>query len=230
MNPDDKKKLFDYHIYNTFNKRYHINSRVALDEPIYIYRLMCFKMNYFMKHVNLPKIKKESLYEAVLIEFRDFPHIEFLIRNTILKLGTEWSHTVICGNLNYPLVDKICKSISPNIKVIKHNVNNMTQTEYSKFLTTMEFWNLLKGEKILIYQEDSIIFKNNIHEFLEYDFIGAPFLKNSDDTPNSVGNGGLSLRSKSKMIEIIKKISPTDYSYNNSTIEYMKFVNLEFPP
>jgi len=230
MNPDDQKKLFDYHIYNTFNKRYHINSRVALDEPIYIYRLMCFKMNYFMKHVNLPKIKKESLYEAVLIEFRDFPHIEFLIRNTILKLGTEWSHTIICGNLNYSLVDKICKSISPNIKVIKHNVNNMTQTEYSKFLTTMEFWNLLKGEKILIYQEDSIIFKNNIHEFLEYDFIGAPFLKNSDDTPNSVGNGGLSLRSKSKMIEIIQKISPTDYSYNNSTIEYMKFVNLEFPP
>jgi hypothetical protein len=226
----DKRKLFDYHILNDFNTKYNINNTLTLEEPINNFRLLCFKMNSFMKYVNLPKFKKDSLYEAVLIEFRDFPHIEFLIRNTILKLGNEWCHTVICGNLNYHLVDKICKTISPNINIIKMDVDNMTQSEYSKFLTTIDFWTLLKGEKILIYQEDSIIFKNNIREFLEYDFIGAPFQKNSDDTPNSVGNGGLSLRSKSKMIEIIKRISPTDYTYNNSTIEYMKIVNLEFPP
>lgn len=222
--------LFDYYILNNFCKRYNVDSITATKDPNYIFRLLCYKMNFFMRYVHLPKIKKDSLYETVLIEFRDFPHIEFLIRNTILKSGGNWSHTVICGNLNYHLVENICKNISPSISIIKIDVDNMTQTEYSKFLTTMDFWNLLKGEKILIYQEDSIIFKNNIHEFLDYDFIGAPFPKNSDNTPNSVGNGGLSLRSKSKMIEIIKKISPTDCNYNTSTLEYMKFVNLEFPP
>ena len=234
----NKKNLFDYLTLTNFNKRYIINtnsktdpnSNNIMDQHLYNYRLLCFKMNYFMKYVNLPKFKKDSLYEAVLVEFRDFPHIEFIIRNTILKLGREWSHTVVCGNLNYHLVETICKSISPNINIIKINVDNMTQSEYSKFLTTMDFWDLLKGEKILIYQEDSIIFKNNIRDFLEYDFVGAPFPKNNDDTPNSVGNGGLSLRSKSKMIEIIKKISPIDCKYNSSTLEYMKFVNLEFPP
>ena len=234
----NKKNLFDYLTLTNFNKRYIINtnsktdpnSNNIMDQHLYNYRLLCFKMNYFMKYVNLPKFKKDSLYEAVLIEFRDFPHIEFIIRNTILKLGREWSHTVVCGNLNYHLVETICKSISSNINIIKINVDNMTQSEYSKFLTTMDFWDLLKGEKILIYQEDSIIFKNNIRDFLEYDFVGAPFPKNNDDTPNSVGTGGLSLRSKSKMIEIIKKISPIDCKYNSSTLEYMKFVNLEFPP
>jgi hypothetical protein len=226
----DEKKIFDCHILNYFINKYNTDATCALTEPIYIYRLLCLKMNYFMKYVNLPKIKKDSLYETVLIEFRDFPHIEFILRNTILKLGSEWSHTVICGNLNYNLVENFCKTISANINVIKINVDNMTQSEYSKFLTTLEFWNLLKGEKILIYQEDSIIFKNNIGDFLDYDFIGAPFLKNSDDTPNSVGNGGLSLRSKSKMIEIIKRISPTDCNYNSSTVKYMNFVNLQFPP
>jgi hypothetical protein len=226
----DEQKIFDYHILNEFTNKYNINTNIALNDPLYIYRLLCFKMNYFMKFVNLPKIKTNSLYEAVLIEFRQFPHMEFVLRNTILKLGNEWSHTIICGNLNYPLVENFCKTISANINVIKINVDNMTQSEYSKFLTTMDFWNLLKGEKILIYQEDSIIFKNNIRDFLDYDFIGAPFPKNSDDTPNSVGNGGFSLRSKSKMIEIIKRMSPTDCNYNSSTIEYMKFVNLEFPP
>jgi len=183
-----------------------------------------------MKSIILPKFKKSSLYEAVFIEFRDFPHVEFLIRNTIFKLGTKWSHTVICGNLNYNLIEGICKSISPNINIITIDVDNMTQTEYTRFLTTSEFWNLLRGEKILIYQEDSIIFKNNIQEFIEYDFIGAPFLKTVNDTPNSVGNGGLSLRSKSKMLEVISKFSPTEYQYNSSTHEYMNYVNLEFPP
>lgn len=229
----DKTKLFDEYIlklfcndYNSKNK----NKQFNMNEPTNIFRLLCFKMNFFMKYINLPKFNKVSLYEAVLIEFRNFPHIEFLIRNAIFKLGPDWSHTIICGNLNYDMVETICKNISSNINIIKVDIDNMTQTEYSEFLTTMDFWNLLKGEKILIYQEDSIIFKNNIQEFIDYDFIGAPFLKNSNDTPNSVGNGGLSLRSKSIMMEVIKKIDPISCNYNSSTLDYMKFVNLEFPP
>ena len=227
---DKFDKLFNYYILNVFCKKYDVSKQVAISEPIHNFRLSCFKMNYFIKYAILPKIKKNSLYEAVFIEFRDFPHVEFLIRNAILKLGQKWSHTIICGNLNYTLIENICKTISSNINIIKINVDNMTQSEYSEFLTTHEFWYLLKGEKILIYQEDSIIFKNNIQDFLEYDFVGAPFIKSSDDTPNCVGNGGLSLRSKSKMIDVISKFSPKEYKYNNSTIEYMNHVNMEFPP
>lgn len=224
------KKLLDYYILDIFCNKYNITKEFANTNPSDNFRLLCFKMNYFMKSIILPKLKKYSLYEAVFIEFREFPHVEFLIRNTIFKLGHKWCHTIICGNLNYSLIESICKSISPNINIIKIDVDNMTQSEYSKFLTTKEFWNLLRGEKILIYQEDSIIFKNNIQDFLEYDFIGAPFLKTTNDTPNCVGNGGLSLRSRSIMFEVINKFSPTTYQYNSSTLDYMNYVNLEFPP
>jgi hypothetical protein len=224
------EKLFSYYVLDIFCKKYNINKNTVITNNDHNFRLLCFKLNYFMKYALLPKIIENSLYEAVFIEFRNFPHIEFIIRNAIIKLGSKWSHTVICGNLNYMLIKNICKTISSNINIIKINVNNMTQTEYSEFLTTRDFWNLLKGEKILIYQEDSIIFKDNINQFLEYDFIGAPFLKSSNDTPNCVGNGGLSLRTKSKMIEVIDKFSPIEYDYNTSTIDYMQYVNLEFPP
>lgn len=225
-----KLNIFDYYVMKNFCEKYNVTPDIAKNENIYVFRLLCYKLNFFIKHVNLPIIKKDSLYESVLVEFRDFPHIEFLIRNTILNLGNDWSHTIICGNSNFELVSNIRANISKNIKIIHLDIDNMTQTDYSKFLTTTDFWNLLKGEKILIYQEDSIIFKNNVQDFLDYDFIGAPFPKSSDDTPNSVGNGGLSLRSKSKMIEIIKRFSPIEYSYNSSTTEYMKRVKLEFPP
>ena len=230
QNISKMNKLFDYYILSEFCKKYNITKDVAINQSIYSFRLLCYKMNYFMKYVNLPKIQKNSLYEAVFVEFREFPHIEFIIRNAILKLGTEWSHTIICGNLNYNYIKNMCKDISKNINIVKVNVNNMTQSEYSRFLTTMDFWNSLQGEKILIYQEDSIIFKNNIQDFLQFDFIGAPFLKAANDTPNCVGNGGLSLRSKTKMLEIIQRFSPTEYRYNSSTLEYMNYVDLKFPP
>ena len=124
------------------------------------------------------------------------------------------------------MILNICNDISPNIHIIKLNVDNKTQNEYSKMLTSKEFWNNFNGEKILIYQEDSFLFKKNIKDFLSFDFIGAPFPKNVNDTPNLVGNGGLSLRTKSKMLEVISKISPEKTIVNSSTINYMKKVNL----
>jgi hypothetical protein len=41
--------------------------------------------------------------------------------------------------------------------------------------------------------------KDNINLFLDYDYVGAPW-----EYDKKVGNGGLSLRKKSKMLEIIK--------------------------
>ena len=101
------------------------------------FRKLCHKLNFFMKHVSLPKIRLRSYYEAVLIEFRPFlPHIEFLLRNAILKLGKNWSFTVICGNLNYTCMVSACALVSEKIKIIKIDVENMTQQEYSNFLLT----------------------------------------------------------------------------------------------
>jgi hypothetical protein len=69
---------------------------------------------------------------------------------------------------------------------------------------------MFKGEKLLIYQEDSIMFHGNIEKFLKYDYVGAPWPKviiNNFPSHflNRGGNGGFSLRSKSKIIQCLKK-------------------------
>ena len=195
------------------------------------FRKLCHKLNFFMKHVSLPKIRLRSYYEAVLIEFRPFlPHIEFLLRNAILKLGKNWSFTVICGNLNYTCMVSACALVSEKIKIIKIDVENMTQQEYSNFLLTEKFWKLLDGEKILIYQEDSLFFKNNIDDFVLWDYIGAPFKKETDDTPNCVGNGGFSLRTKHKMVDIIKQFNPKELMLGETTKNYMKHSKMTTVP
>ena len=74
-------------------------------------------------------------------------------------------------------MNNLCSEINIDIKIIKLNYDNLTQNEYSNLLCTTDFWELFIGEKILIYQEDSCIFKQNIEEFIQWDFIGAPFTK-----------------------------------------------------
>jgi hypothetical protein len=159
-----------------------------------------------IRRLQLPNIELNKENEAVLIEFRELPHLEFIIRNSIHKLGTSFSHTIICGKLNYETIANLCKGISDNIKIIKLNVENINVNNYNNLLHSNYFWNLFVGEKILIHQEDSIIFKQNVKDFLEYDYIGAPW-KLEPGTVNSpsFGNGGFSLRSKEMMLEIISK-------------------------
>jgi len=212
------------------NKYYNNVEYVKDDINLHRFRNICSRNIKYIRNLYLPYFKETSIYESVFIEYRCLPHLEFIIRNTIIKLGENWSHTVICGNLNYEYILYICSLISDKIKIIKTNNDNLSPSEYSMFLTTLDFWNLLKGEKILIYQEDSIIFKNNIKDFLHLDYVGAPWPKGQNDTINLVGNGGISLRTKSVMTQIISHTSPTETEFNSDTLTYMKNTNSIFPP
>jgi hypothetical protein len=176
------------------------------------FREYCLENLEKVKKINLPEVSKESIYEAVLIEFRIFPHLEFIIRNNISKLGSEWSYTIVCGNLNYDFMTSLCSSISENIKIIKLDYNNINVEKYSEILTSIDFWNLFKGEKILIHQEDSLIFKDNVKDFVQWDYIGAPWQKTEKVNLKHVGNGGFSLRTKQCMIDVILK--------NNNKIKF----------
>jgi hypothetical protein len=226
----EKTNIFLEKISNKFCKIYKTNKNDIKNNDKIKFRFECFKYNSMIENIDIPDIKKKSDWEAVLIEYRSFPHVYFLIRNAILKLGSKWSYTVVCGKLNYEFMLEICSRISNNIKIIKTNHDNLSQNDYNLFLSSIQFWNLLTGSKILIYQEDSFIFKDNIEEFIEWDYIGAPWPQNTNDTPNCVGNGGISLRTKQIMIDVINKISIKNTFVNESTQIYMKNNNLIYCP
>ncbi len=160
-------------------------------------------ISYCLKKDNciptLPIIKQNKNLEAVLIEFRMLPHLSFILKNSIFKLGSEWSFTIICGNLNYDFFNNLKRVINRDIKIIKKDIDNISREEYSIMLLDSSFYKMFTGEKILIYQEDTIILQSLSKHFLKYDYVGAPFA-NKD-----VGNGGLSLRTKNIMIEICEK-------------------------
>jgi len=208
-----------------------IDPKEELDiDPKKEFRQICESYLDFIKYIDLPEIKKGQKNEAVLIEYRCFPHLEFLIRNAILKLGSEWSFSVVCGKLNYEFISNLCLKISPEIKIIKTDYENLNQSTYSLFLASVDFWNLFSGEKILIYQEDSCIFNSNINDFLIWDYIGAPWNKTQNDTPNCVGNGGFSLRTKKCMINVINNKYINKIILNSSTMNYINSTGMKVAP
>ena len=142
-------------------------------------------------------------YTAIIIEPREHKALEFVLQNFNDNLSDEWQFIVFHGNKNKEYTENICKKVfAPNkVSLINLNVDNLTISDYNKLLYTKNFYSNIPTETFLIFQTDSIIcskHKDLINNFLNYDYVGAPWIHNQE-----VGNGGLSLRKKSKMLEIL---------------------------
>jgi hypothetical protein len=147
-----------------------------------------------------------NTYTAVIVEPRKHKALEFVLNNFLENLSKEWNIIIFHGNQNEDYVkDIITNKLSYHISritLINLNVDNLTIPEYNNLLVSRKFYNYIPTEIFLIFQTDTIIcneYKSYINNYLKYDYVGAPWKHRN----MKVGNGGLSLRRKSKMLEII---------------------------
>lgn len=125
---------------------------------------------------------------AVIVETRYIPDLKITIEKHIKKLGCGWELYVF-HHLNAPLLE--------GLNATKINLHkNLDRNSYSSLLSSESFWTQIPHEKILIFQHDSMLLRHGIEEFMQWDWIGAP--------SGGHYNGGLSLRSRSKTLEVIK--------------------------
>lgn len=155
--------------------------------------------------------KNKNMYTAVIIEPRDHKALEFVLNNFLTNLSDEWTFIIFHGNKNILYVNDILKKLDTSYRnkiTLKNlNVDNLTLPEYNNLLVSKDFYDKIPTEVFLIFQTDSIIcsdYKDLINDFIKYDYVGAPW------KGGNVGNGGLSLRRKSKMLEIIDKCEYKD--------------------
>jgi hypothetical protein len=159
-------------------------------------------------------------YTAIIVEPRCHPALEFVLKNFYDNLSDEWQFIIFHGENNKESALNICTNyFTPQrIKLVNLKVNNLTAQGYNKLFYTEEFYSYIDTDTFLVFQTDAIIcstYKDLINNFLQYDYVGAPWVH-----INQVGNGGLSLRKKSKMLEILKIKRE-----NNKLIENNKYVN-----
>ena len=81
------------------------------------FRYLCFRNIDNIKNIEININSSSKHNETVFIEFRNFHHIEFNLRNMCIKLPN-WKHTVICGIDNYSMVKSICDRLIPVLEFI----------------------------------------------------------------------------------------------------------------
>ena len=159
------------------------------------------------------------LYTAIIVEPRKHKALPFVLENFLNNLSEDWSFIIFHGTTNLEFIINI---INDNLNKHKHRirfmnlgVDNLTIKDYNNLLKYNKyFYECIPTETFLIFQTDSILIKKYNHlinNFLHYDYVGAPWNHFPLNNDECVGNGGLSLRKKSKMIEIMKKQGRNDY-------------------
>jgi hypothetical protein len=166
-------------------------------------------------------------YTAVIVEPREHPALAFVLTNFLENLPENWDILVMHGNKNRQFVEKLrdeqLAKYSSRIRLHDLQVDNLSIPEYNQLLVSTQFHDQIPTEIFLVFQTDTLICKDSgvqLDEFVKYDYVGAPM----PHIDGLVGNGGLSLRKKSKMLEIIEKCKyngqdPEDYYYANACKE-----------
>jgi len=156
-------------------------------------------------------------HTAIILEPRRHAALEFVLRNFLTNLDETWGIQIFHGTENENWLKELLetKFQEPRISIKNLGVANLaTSQEYSKILTTRSFIEAIPTETFLVFQTDSMInpkYKHLLEKFMKYDYVGAPW----PWVHLHVGNGGLSLRKRSAMLQIIDVIGPYEGPYED---------------
>lgn len=146
-------------------------------------------------------------YTAVIVEPRIHNAWQLVLNNFLNNLDERWDIMIVCGTLNKEYLTNLIQTHFQNhthrIQLHLINIENFTIPEYSDYMMKKELYNIVPTETFLIFQLDTLIsnkYKDFIYDFIKYDYVGAPWVSD-----NKVGNGGLSLRKKSAILNVIDK-------------------------
>lgn len=153
---------------------------------------------------------------GIIVEPRKHAALKFVLQNAIECLPLDTKIVLFHGQDNYEYSMNIVSSLQKKeqIQLVNLNVSNLDLKEYSRLLCTKSIiYEHIHTKYFLVFQTDSMFFKKYCHLLESFiseniDYVGAPWSKcNYQQTQirDYIGNGGLSLRKTSKMLEIIEK-------------------------
>ena len=116
---------------------------------------------------------------------------------------------IIVENRNIHNLDKIIQSHMdklPGWDLIHYDnmiINN--GMDYNRIIADPQFWEI-DYDKVLIFQHDSGLLKKGADEFLDWDYVGAPWKASASWARHdrAGGNGGLSIRDVKAHRELLK--------------------------
>ncbi|EKD13544.1 uncharacterized protein L3040_008589 [Drepanopeziza brunnea f. sp. 'multigermtubi'] len=148
---------------------------------------------------------------ALLVENRPNPILPPLVLHFIAVVPPDWRFRVMGSLESIELLNSsraIRNQVASgklDLTYIPANMTTGSQEEISRFLTTLWLYEtvLQPAEWLLVFQTDSMLCANSrqsLNSWLDYDWVGAPWNPNG----RFGGNGGLSLRKVSAIIDVLR--------------------------
>jgi hypothetical protein len=164
----------------------------------------------YKNYKQIESYQGEEAYTVVIVEPRASMQkaLEFIIHNTLDNLASNWTVFIFPGQENILAVQTFINSLPPEkklrVEVKDIGLTSLTIAQYNELMMSTRLLDHIPTEVFLVVQTDSMICspgKDLVYKFIQYDYSGAPWFH------NEVGNGGFSLRRKSKMLEVLNSCS-----------------------
>jgi len=164
-------------------------------------QLNCQKfLNQYLDKKIFIKDNKDSKNTMLIIDTRLSLNLILVIKNALHKLP-HFNLMVISTKSNLEYLESIFGKITHKALLNKSKIN---LNEYSEILRNQELWKKIPGERVLVFQSDTIFLRGiNNNEFQDLSMIG-PVCVNFEDDKKFIINGGFSFRNKKLMIELSK--------------------------
>ncbi|QSZ35598.1 hypothetical protein DSL72_008468 [Monilinia vaccinii-corymbosi] len=161
--------------------------------------------------VRPPRPQFNASKVALIIENRPDPILAPLVLHYMSVVPPDWRFRLIGSTESVALINSSraireqVESGKLDLTYIPANMSTSSQEEISRFLTTLWIYEtvLQPAEWLLVFQTDSMLCANSrqtLNDWLEYDWVGAPWNPNG----RFGGNGGLSLRRVSAIIDVLR--------------------------
>jgi len=169
---------------------------------------------------------------AVIVEYK-VDNLEERIKSYIdaLPEHTHFQVYITPKQENLLRQSKIGKYIKEDkVELINMGIEKLTDMGYAKLLCSLDFWYSIRSEKVIFCQCDCKNRSIHVEDFLKYDFIGKPYSKHKNMEWHILFGikgwkistiflyGDLSIRSKSKCINVLEK-----YPWDEKTPENIWF-------
>ena len=178
---------------------------------------------------------------AILVDPRPLPILPYVVYNVMRNLGSKWNLCIFGSKENREF---ILKNIKGRFCFLDIGVSQLNEKTYSLLLRSLDFWERIPGENIIVFQWDSFMLKpipEDVYElFGKYGFIGSsykftPISATDKDITCPLHrtfnmNGGFSFRKRSVMMRCIREVSTFDIiqyrKKNNQNTDYFVYYTI----
>ena len=155
----------------------------------------------------VPVIPADAERSIVLMEPRLHPYLEYVLRITLYFVGEGWGLEIFAGPDNWDYLKKLTKEWGA-VQFHDLGTENLSTVHYNSLKKNADTWRCLQAETLLWIELDCLLCRSGIENYYEWDYVGAPWRADMATSPNCrVGNGGLSLRSRSAMLRISEEVN-----------------------